>query len=83
MRKFVTWSLAIAFIVFLIDWGIMGLKLLDNNYNITIEAYIGFACWIIIFASIFCRIFTNKCPYCGKLRITNGVYCSYCGKKID
>ena len=66
MKKIATRALVIAFIVFLIDWGIMGLKLLDNDYNITIEAYIGLVCWIIIFASIICRALTDKCPHCGR-----------------
>ena len=51
MRKAANWTLAIAFIIFLIDWGVMGLKLLDNDYNITVEAYIGFVCWVVILVS--------------------------------
>jgi hypothetical protein len=31
MREIANWALTIAFIVFLIDWSVMGLKLLDNN----------------------------------------------------
>ena len=83
MRKIANWALAIAFIIFLIDWGVMGLKLLDNDYNITVEAYIGFVCWVVILVSIFIRCFTDKCPHCGKIRASKGAYCSYCGKKID
>ena len=49
MKKIATRALVISFIIFLIDWAIMGLKLLDNDYNITVEAYIGLVCWIIIF----------------------------------
>lgn len=81
--KIATRALVISFIIFLIDWAIMGLKLLDNDYNITVEAYIGLACWMIIFIGILCRAFTDKCPYCRKMRVTKGAYCSYCGKKID
>lgn len=83
MKKMATRALVIAVIVFLIDWGIMGLKLLDNDYNITIEAYIGLVCWIIIFASIICRALTDKCPHCGKIRVTKVMYCTYCGNKIN
>ncbi len=82
MRKVANWALVIAFVIFLIDWAIMGIKLLDNNYNITVEAYIGLVCFIVIVVSIFVRAFTNKCPYCGKIRVTEGAYCSYCGKEI-
>ena len=83
MRKAANRTLAIASISFLIDWGVMGLKLLDNDYNITVEAYIGFVCWVVIFVSIFIRCLTDRCPHCRKIRATKGAYCSYCGKKID
>lgn len=83
MKKIATRALVISFIIFFIDWTIMGLKLLDNDYNITVEAYIGLVCWIIIFISILCRALTDKCPHCGKIRLTKGAYCSFCGKKID
>ncbi len=82
LRKVANWVLAITFIVFLIDWGVVGIKLLDNNYNITVEAYIGLVCFIIIFVSIIIRTFTDRCPHCGKIRATKGAYCSYCGKEI-
>lgn len=83
MRKIANWALTIAFIVFLIDWSVMGLKLLDNNYNITVEAYIGLACFIVIIVSVFIRSFTDRCPHCGKIMLIKGTYCSHCGKKID
>ena len=83
LRKIANWILVIAFLIFLIDWGVMGLKLIDNNYNITVEAYIGLACFVIILVSVFVRCFTDKCPYCGKIRATKGAYCSHCGKKIE
>ncbi len=83
MRKIANWALTIAFIVFLIDWSVMGIKLLDNDYNITVEAYIGLACFIVISISIFIRCFTDRCPHCRKIMLIKGTYCSYCGKKID
>ena len=83
MKKIATWSLIIAFIVFLIDWGVMGIKLLDNNYNITVEAHIGLVCYIVIIVCVLIRSFTCRCPHCGKIRVTKGAYCSFCGQKID
>ena len=47
-RRIANWALGIAFIIAIIDWGVMGLKLLDNDYNIAIEAHIALACWIVI-----------------------------------
>ena len=82
MKKIRTWVLVITFIIFLIDWGVMGLKLYDGDYNITIEAYIGLVCWVVVLVCIVSKIFTDKCPHCGKLRLSNGKYCSYCGKEI-
>lgn len=66
-----------------IDWGVMGVKLLDHDYNITVEAYIGLVCYIVILASIVIRALTDRCPHCGKIRVTKGAYCSYCGQKIS
>ena len=82
MRKVANWLLGVFFVVALIDWSIMGIKLLDNNYNITIESYIGFVCFIVIFSCILIRSFTDKCPRCGKVRTSNGAFCSYCGKEV-
>lgn len=82
MKKVATWALVIAFIAVIVDWGIMGLKLYDNDYNITVEAYIALVCCIVILVSIFIRCFTGRCPHCGKIRAAKGAYCSYCGKEI-
>ncbi len=82
LRKIANLALAISFTVFLIDWGVMGVKLLDNNYDITIESYIALVCFAVIFVSIFIRCFTDRCPHCGKMKVTKGPYCSYCGNKI-
>jgi len=83
MKKFITGLYILAIVTFLIDWGVMGLKIFDGNYDITVEAYIGLACFVTIIAYPFYRLLTNKCPYCGKVRMTNGKYCSYCGKEIQ
>lgn len=83
LRKMANRALAAAFIVFLIDWSIMGIKLLDNNYNIIVEAHIGLVCYIVIMVSIFIRCLTDRCPHCVKIKLINGAYCTYCGKKLD
>lgn len=82
MKKITTWLLIIALILFMIDWGVMGVKLLNGNYEIITEAYIGAACWGVMLVSAVCKVFTNKCPHCGKVMLTNGKYCPHCGKKI-
>jgi hypothetical protein len=83
MRKAMMWLFVITLIVFVIDWGVVGVKLLDGDYDITTGAYIGYVCWIVMIVCCLYRIFSRKCPHCGKLRTTGGSYCPYCGRKID
>ena len=82
MKNFMPIITIITFLIFLIDWGILLLKLLDNNYNITTEAYIGVVCIIIIFVCAIHKFFSNKCPYCKKIIQTNAIFCSHCGMKL-
>ena len=46
MKKVASWIFAIAVSIFVIDWGIMGLKIFNNDYNITVEAYIVLVCFL-------------------------------------
>lgn len=41
------------------------------------------AAFLIAWGVMGVKLFSNRCPHCGKLRQTMGAYCSYCGKKID
>lgn len=82
MKRITTWVLVIALIIFIIDWGIIGVKLLDGNYDIITEAYIGAACFGAMLICAVCKAFTNKCPHCGKLIQSNGKYCPHCGKEV-
>ena len=83
MKKVAKWLAVISIIVFVIDWGVMGLKLLDNDYLITAEAYIGLISLLVFFVCILYVKFTNRCPHCGKTKQTFGKYCPYCGKEIN
>jgi len=83
MKKFINGIYILAIIVFVIDWGVLGLKIFSGDYNITVEEYIGLICFVVIIVYLLYRLLTNKCPYCGKVRITNGKYCSYCGNEIS
>lgn len=82
MKKAATWILWISFGVNFIALAIMGVKILDGNYEIVVEAYICAACFLAIFICNLVRAFGNKCPHCGKTILDNGEYCSHCGKKI-
>lgn len=83
MKKIAKWSAVISMIVFLLTWGVMGLKLLDNNYLITTEAYIGLISLIVFFVCVMYVKCTNRCPCCGKTKQSFGKYCPYCGKEIN
>lgn len=83
MKKVAKWLAVISIIVFAIVWGVMGLKLLDNNYLITVEAYIGLICLIVCFICVTYLKITNRCPHCGKTKQSFGKYCPYCGKEIS
>ncbi|MBR3936180.1 MAG: hypothetical protein IKJ57_06490, partial [Oscillospiraceae bacterium] len=65
MKKIATWILVVTLFIFIIDWGVMGIKIIENDYNITLESYIGAVCIAVIAVCCFCRIFGNKCPHCG------------------
>ena len=82
MKKVMMSIFLVALVVFIIAWGFVGMKLVDGDYDITAGAYVAFGCVLIMFGCNLYRIFNTKCPHCGKLRLTNGEYCPYCGKKI-
>lgn len=82
MKKFVIWLAVIAGIVLVIDWGVVGIKLLDGNYDITVGVYIGYISFVILLICILYIKFTNRCKHCGRLIQVYGKYCPYCGKEM-
>ena len=83
MKRIIKWLAVISSVIFVIAWGVMGLKLLDNDYLITTEAYIELISLIVLFICIIYIKFTNRCPHCGKTKQSFGKYCPYCGKEIN
>ena len=83
MKEIAKWLAVISIITFVVAWGIMGLKILDNNYLITIETYIGGISLVVFFVCVLYVKITNRCPHCGKTRLSFGKYCPYCGKEIS
>lgn len=81
MKKAATWAFWIAVVIVLIAHAIIGLKLLDGDYEFSAEAYVGAAGFFVMFVCSLIRALGNKCPHCGKTIRDNGEYCSYCGKK--
>ena len=82
MKQIRLWISIVASIILLVDWGIMGVKLLDGNYNITVEAYIGLVGLVVLLACAISKVFTDKCPHCGKVHSSTGKYCPHCGKEL-
>ncbi len=82
MKKIAIWLAVISIIVFVIAWGVVGVKILDNNYNYTTEAYIAYGSLAVFFVCLIYVRGTSRCPHCGKLRVLFGKYCPHCGKEI-
>ena len=83
MKKIAKWLAVISIVVFVVAWGIMGLKILDKNYLITAEAYTGLISLVVFFVCALYVKLTNRCPHCGKTKQSFGQYCPYCGKEIN
>ena len=81
MKKFATWMAVISIVVFIVAWGIVGLKILDNSYDFITEAYVAL---ISMAAYFICILYVKikRCPYCGRMQQTFCKYCPYCGKEI-
>ena len=83
MKKFLfrLWLLALA--VFAVDWLIVGLKLLNGDYNISLGVYLALVCVIVMALYPLYRALFCKCPYCGKLLTSSGRYCPHCGRELS
>lgn len=82
MEKVATWGALISFGIALIALAVIGIKLLDGDYEFVAEAYICAVSFFIMLACGLIKAFSNKCPHCGKTIMNNGEYCSHCGKRI-
>ena len=83
MKKIAIWLMVISMLVFIITWGVVGLKIFDNKYNFETEAYIAYGSLAVFWVClVYVRWSAFRCPHCRKLRMTNGKYCSYCGKEF-
>ena len=82
MKKIVTWILIISICISVIVWGVIGVKILDNNYDFLIEAYIGYVCFAVMMACIIYLKCIIRCQNCKKILLVNGKYCYHCGNEI-
>lgn len=83
MKKGVKWLTVLSFILFVLTWSVMGLKLLEHDYDITAEAYLGLVFLLSFFVCLLYSKLTNRCPRCGKPKQSFGRYCPHCGREIS
>lgn len=84
MKKIAIGAAILAFLAFVIIWGVLGLNIANGDYDsVTVMTWLGFICMIVLLISLLTlRMMTWKCPHCGRIRLVNGRYCHHCGKKI-
>ena len=86
MKKVSIWLAVISAIVLLITLGIVGIKLLDGNYDTDVEVYITGVSSVILFGSIVAyKLNGIRCPHCGKINDTllgKSKFCPHCGKEL-
>ncbi|MCD8001427.1 MAG: hypothetical protein LUE95_02375 [Oscillospiraceae bacterium] len=86
MKKVLPWVFSASVMGFLIDWGIVGLKIMNGDYEFTALVYAAAVFLIGIFGClVYYRSAKSKCPHCGKTIwniLGNEKYCPYCGKEI-
>ena len=83
VKRIVKWIKTATSVIWLVAWGIVGLKLIEHNYDYMAEIYIAIVCGVILLACVVYKLFSNRCPYCGRPKESNGLYCPYCGKKAE
>ena len=82
MKRITFWMILISGLVLIMTLGVMGVKILDHDYDILTEAYVLYPAWALLVITMLIRRFTDKCPHCGKLRYPRGKYCPHCGKEL-
>ena len=87
MKKVCFWLAIISAIVLFITLGVVGVKLLDGNYDTNVEVIITGISFVIFLGSVVCYKFIgSRCPHCGKVNDTllgKSKYCPHCGKEIN
>ena len=86
MKKVCLWLAIISAIVLFITLGVVGVKLLDGNYDTTAEVIITGISFVIFLGSVLCYKFIgSRCPHCDKVNDTllgKSKFCPYCGKEL-
>ena len=87
MKKIAIWLAVISAIVLFITLGVVGVKLLDGNYDTNAEVIITGISSVIFLISIVCyKLNGIRCPHCGRVNDTllgKSKFCPHCGKEIN
>ncbi|MGI6315779.1 MAG: hypothetical protein ACOX17_03780 [Christensenellales bacterium] len=83
MKRILPWVQWIAFVILLTDWAVIGIQLLNGNYDVLAGGYVALISLLVFVVSLIIRALINKCTYCGKIRMSQGEYCSHCGRKPE
>ena len=87
MKKVCLWLAIISAIVLFITLGIVGVKLLDGNYDTTVEVIITGIYFVVFLVSVVCyKLNRDRCPHCGKVNDTllgKSKFCPHCGKELN
>ena len=84
MKKAVFWIQLAVIVLMLITCGVVSLNIYNGDYEaVTPGACIILVCLIVNLVCALYKLFSDKCPHCGKLRLINGQYCRHCGIKIE
>ena len=86
MKKVCFWLAIISAIVLFITLGVVGVKLLDGNYDTTAEVIITGISFVVFLGSIVgYKLIGSRCPHCGKVNDTllgKSKFCPRCGKEL-
>ena len=86
MKKVCVWLAIISAIVLLITFCIVGVKLLDGNYDTIVEVYVVMVSGVILLGSIVgYKLNGIRCPHCGKINDSlfgKAKFCPHCGKEL-
>lgn len=83
MKKVAIWTAVLSGITFVVTWLIVGLQILDGDYEIQTAVGLAVVFLLILFISVAYLRLSRRCYYCGRLLHLYGKYCPYCGKKYE
>ena len=63
MKKVTVWIMVFSVLTFLISWGVVGVKIMNGDYDFAIEAYIALGAMLIYFGCSICRAVGNRCHF--------------------